>query len=85
MFIPGDVLPVLIFLLIMIPLVIFLVQRSRHRAKLQKEYDELKQSESGVGSMTEEQEVEYEKIRDAVAVASVSCSKCLIFVVVTHA
>ena len=44
MFIPGDVLPVLIFLLIMIPLVIFLVQRSRHRAKLQKEYDGLKKT-----------------------------------------
>ena len=49
--------------------------------ELQKEYDELKQSESDVGSMTEEQEVEYEKIRDAAAVASVSCSKCLIYVV----
>ena len=39
--------------------------------ELQKEYDELKQSESGgIGSLTEEQEVEYEKIRDAAAVAS---------------
>jgi len=45
-----------------------------HREKeseLQKEYDELKQSESGgIGSLTEEQEVEYERIRDAAAVAS---------------
>ena len=34
-------------------------------AALQKEYDQLKasESESGVGSMTEEQEIEYEKIR----------------------
>ena len=39
--------------------------------ELQKEYDELKQSESGgIGSLTEEQEGEYEKIRDAAAVAS---------------
>lgn len=38
---------------------------------LQTEYNELKQSESGgIGSLTEEQEVEYEKIRDAAAVAS---------------
>lgn len=45
-----------------------------HRSKeaaLQKEYDDLKQSESGgVGALTEEQEVEYERIRDAAAVAS---------------
>lgn len=39
-------------------------------ADLQQEYDDLKQSEEGVGSMTEEQEQEYEKIRDAAAVAS---------------
>ena len=41
-------------------------------AALQKEYDQLKasESESGVGSMTEEQEIEYEKIRNAASVAS---------------
>lgn len=40
-------------------------------SELQKEYDELKETESGgIGSLTEEQEVEYEKIRDAAAVAS---------------
>ncbi|KAL7543841.1 hypothetical protein ACHAXR_013280 [Thalassiosira sp. AJA248-18] len=39
--------------------------------ELQNEYDQLKQSESGgIGSLTEEQEVQYEKIRDAAAVAS---------------
>ena len=39
--------------------------------ELQSEYDELKQSESGgIGSLTEDQEVEYEKIRDTAAVAS---------------
>lgn len=39
--------------------------------ELQTEYDELKESESGgIGSLTEEQEVEYETIRDAAAVAS---------------
>jgi len=47
-----------------------------HREKeseLQKEYDQLKQLESGgIGALTEEQEVEYEKIRDAAAVASVA-------------
>eukprot|EP00579_Thalassiosira_antarctica_P001997 CAMPEP_0201868672 /NCGR_PEP_ID=MMETSP0902-20130614/2454_1 /ASSEMBLY_ACC=CAM_ASM_000551 /TAXON_ID=420261 /ORGANISM="Thalassiosira antarctica, Strain CCMP982" /LENGTH=1327 /DNA_ID=CAMNT_0048394037 /DNA_START=180 /DNA_END=4163 /DNA_ORIENTATION=+ len=40
-------------------------------SELQQEYDQLKQSESdGIGSLTEEQEVQYEKIRDAAAVAS---------------
>ena len=39
-------------------------------AELQKEYDDLKQSQNGAGALTEEQEVEYEKIRDAAAVAS---------------
>jgi len=39
-------------------------------AELQSEYDKIKTQESGVGSLTEDQEVEYEKIRDAAAVAS---------------
>jgi len=39
--------------------------------ELQTEYDNLKESESGgIGSLTEEQEVDYEIIRDAAAVAS---------------
>lgn len=38
--------------------------------ELQIEYDKLKQSEDGVGALTEEQEVRYEQIRDAAAVAS---------------
>jgi structural maintenance of chromosome 1 len=39
-------------------------------SELQSEYDELKQSEGRAGSLTEEQEIEYEQIRDAAAVAS---------------
>lgn len=45
-------------------------QYKQMEAELQREYDELKQSEQGVGSMTEDQELEYERIRDAAAVAS---------------
>ena len=46
-------------------------EHADREAWLQEEYDEQKRSESGgVGSLTEEQEVELERIRDAAAVAS---------------
>lgn len=49
-----------------------ILEYQKKESALQKEYDQLKESESesGVGSMTEEQEIEYEKIRNAASVAS---------------